>query len=75
MRRWRQGAGRTACPTADRLQITADADGPDGYRARTWKTGLARFTAETKLTITVRHFPPGTHCRCPIAELPRCAMC
>lgn len=58
-RRW-NGAGRAAYPTADRLLITADAGGSNGYRTRTWKTELAQFAAETGLAITVCHLPPGT---------------
>ena len=45
---------------ADRLLITADAGGSNGYRTRAWKTELAALAAETGLTITVCHFPPGT---------------
>ncbi|GAA1143754.1 hypothetical protein GCM10009577_79650 [Streptomyces javensis] len=41
IRRWWNGAGRTTYPTADRLLITADAGGSNGYRTRTWKTELA----------------------------------
>ncbi len=43
-----------------RLLITADAGGSNGYRTRTWKTELAQFAAESGLTITVCHLPPGT---------------
>lgn len=60
IRRWWNGAGRTAYPTADRLLITADAGGSNGYRTRTWKTELAQFAAEPGLTIIVCHLPPGT---------------
>jgi transposase len=60
IRRWWNGAGRAAYPTADRLLITADAGGSNGYRTRTWKTELARFAAEAGLAITVCHLPPGT---------------
>ncbi|MFF2520429.1 ISAzo13 family transposase [Streptomyces sp. NPDC058086] len=60
IRRWWNGAGRAAYPTACRLLITADAGGSNGYRTRTWKTELAQFAAETGLTITVCHLPPGT---------------
>ncbi|MEU0040343.1 ISAzo13 family transposase [Streptomyces sp. NPDC006333] len=60
IRRWWNGAGRATYPTAGRLLITADAGGSNGYRTRTWKTELARFAAETSLTITVCHLPPGT---------------
>ncbi len=41
IRRWWNGVGRTAYPTAGRLLITADAGGSNGYRTRTWKTELA----------------------------------
>lgn len=60
IRRWWNGAGRPLYPTAGRLLITADAGGSNGYRTRTWKTELARFAAESGLTITVCHLPPGT---------------
>ncbi|WP_326661722.1 ISAzo13 family transposase [Streptomyces canus] len=60
IRRWWNGAGRAAYPTAGRLLITADAGGSNGYRTRTWKTELARFAAESGLAVTVCHLPPGT---------------
>ena len=47
-------------PHADRLLVTADAGGSNGYRLRAWKTELARFAADTGLTVTVCHLPPGT---------------
>jgi Rhodopirellula transposase DDE domain len=60
VRRWWQLAGKDACPGATRLLVTCDAGGPDGYRNRAWKAGLARLARETGLDITVCHFPPGT---------------
>lgn len=42
-----------------RLLITADAAGSNGYRTRAWKLELAQLAAETGLTITVCHLPPG----------------
>ncbi|HET9894993.1 MAG TPA: ISAzo13 family transposase [Streptosporangiaceae bacterium] len=60
IRRWRDGAGRAACPDARRLLITADAGGSNGYRTRAWKAQLAAFALETGLAVTVCHFPPGT---------------
>jgi hypothetical protein len=60
LRRWWQQAGRTLYPNADRLLVTADAGGSNGYRVRAWKTGLARLATETGLQITVGHLPPGT---------------
>ena len=60
IRRWWNGAGRDAYPDADRLLITADAGGSNGYRHRAWKAELAAFAVETGLTVTVCHMPPGT---------------
>jgi Rhodopirellula transposase DDE domain len=60
LRHWWEQAGRVAYPHAERLLITADAGGSNGYRIRAWKTELARFAAETGLAVTVCHFPPGT---------------
>ena len=52
--------GRARFPNADRLLITADACGSNGYRLGAWKVHLARLAAETGLRITVCHYPPGT---------------
>ncbi len=60
IRRWWQARGATDYPGASSLLITADAGGSNSYRYRLWKTELAAFAAETSLTITVCHFPPGT---------------
>ncbi|MFH9979402.1 ISAzo13 family transposase [Streptomyces sp. NPDC017179] len=60
IRRWWSGQGQAAYPQATRLLITADAGGSNGYRTRAWKIELARLAAETGLTITVCHLPPGT---------------
>jgi hypothetical protein len=60
IRRWWHSQGQEAYPQATRLLITADAGGSNGYRTRAWKLQLARLAAETGLTITVSHLPPGT---------------
>lgn len=60
LRRWWNAVGADTYPQATRLLITVDAGGSNGYRTRAWKTGLAEFAAQTGLTITVCHFPPGT---------------
>jgi transposase len=60
IRRWWQGRGCLDYPHATRLLITADAGGSNCYRFRLWKAELATLAAETGLTITVCHFPPGT---------------
>jgi hypothetical protein len=60
LRRWWAQQGKAMYSEAARLLVCADAGGSNGYRVRAWKTELARFAAETGLTITVCHFPPGT---------------
>jgi transposase len=60
IRRWWQARGAGDYPGASRLLITADAGGSNSYRYRLWKAELAALAAETGLTITVCHFPPGT---------------
>jgi len=60
IRRWWCQMGRARFPDADRLLITADAGGSNGYRLRAWKVHLATLAAETGLRITVCHYPPGT---------------
>jgi hypothetical protein len=55
--RWWDQLGRTGYPTAERLLVTADAGGSNGYRVRAWNTHLARFAAATGLQVTVCHFP------------------
>ncbi len=60
IRRWWNQIGSLAYPEADRLLITADGGGSNGSRLRLWKTQLAELAAETGLSITVCHLPPGT---------------
>lgn len=59
-RRWWLSMGAEAYPEAKRLMITADCGGSNGYRTRAWKYELQRFADESRLEITVCHFPPGT---------------
>ena len=60
VRTWWEKMGRSRYPKAKRLMLTADAGGSNGYRNRLWKVELAKLAAETGLSITVCHFPPGT---------------
>jgi len=60
LRRWWTTVGRHRYRDTDRLLICADGGGSNGYRVRAWKIELAAFAAETGLTITVCHLPPGT---------------
>jgi Rhodopirellula transposase DDE domain len=60
IRRWFHQTGKGAYPGAEKLLVCADGGGSNGYRLRAWKTELAALAAETGLTITVCHLPPGT---------------
>ena len=60
IRRWWHQSAKNAHPGADRLLVCADGGGSNGYRIRAWKTEFAALAAETDLTITVCHLPPGT---------------
>ena len=60
IRTWWNQMGTVRYPKAKRLMVSADAGGSNGYRHRLWKVELAKFAAETGLTISVCHFPPGT---------------
>jgi hypothetical protein len=58
--RWWENVGQASYPDADRLLITADGGGSNGYRTRLWKTELAALATRTGLSITVAHLPPST---------------
>lgn len=60
IRRWWRCMGRKAYPEADCLLVCADAGGSNGYRPRLWKMELQHLADETRLKITVCHFPSGT---------------
>jgi DNA-binding phage protein len=58
--RWWQEMGSLVYPEADRILITSDAGGSNGYRVRLWKVMLQKWADETGLRLSVCHFPPGT---------------
>ena len=60
IRKWWNNLGQKTYPEASRLFITADSGGSNGYRLKLWKRELQKFSTESKLEITVSHFPPGT---------------
>jgi hypothetical protein len=60
VRRWWQEMGSLVYPGAQRLLITADAGGSNGYRSRLWKVMLQGVADDLGLRISVCHFPPGT---------------
>ena len=60
IKQWWQRMGKKQYPNADKLLITADGGGSNGSRTKLWKSELQRLADQTKLEITVCHFPPGT---------------
>ena len=60
IRRWWNSMGQKVYPEAEKLLITADSGGSNGYRVRLWKIEMQKFADETGLEISICHFPPGT---------------
>lgn len=60
IRRWWYTMGHERYPEANKLLITADSGGSNGYRIRLWKMELQNLANETGLFISVSHLPPGT---------------
>jgi len=58
--RWWQTLGKKRYPHAQRLLVTADSGGSNGYRLRLWKKELQRFADSMGLEVSVCHYPPGT---------------
>jgi Rhodopirellula transposase DDE domain len=58
--RWWHEMGRERFPRASELLIMADGGGSNSVRCRLWKVALQRVADETRLKLTVCHFPPGT---------------
>jgi len=50
--------GKARFPKAERLLITADAGGSNGYRLKAWKVELARWRRD-RARDHVCHYPPG----------------
>jgi len=60
IRGWWRSEGRRLYPDAEKILITADGGGSNGWRLRLWKLELQKFADQTALGIAVCHFPPGT---------------
>jgi len=60
IRRWWKEMGKQLYPKAQRLLITADWGGSNGYRVRLWRVQLQKLADELEMAIQVCHFPPGT---------------
>ena len=60
IRRWWHRLGKRRYPGAKALVITADCGGSNGNRTRLWKVELQQLADALRMTLHVRHFPPGT---------------
>jgi hypothetical protein len=60
IKQWWLLLGKEKYPNAKQILITADGGGSNGSRVKLWKTSLQEFVNESKLEVTVCHFPPGT---------------
>ena len=60
IRRWWWRMGRPLYPDATELLVTADGGGSNASRSRLWKVELQKLADDTRLTLRICHFPPGT---------------
>jgi hypothetical protein len=60
IRGWWRSEGRRLYPDAEKILITADGGGSNGWRLRLWKLELQNFADQAGLAAAVCHFPPGT---------------
>jgi hypothetical protein len=60
IRSWWANIGLARYPGAEEILVCCDSGGSNSSRCRAWKVELAALAAETGLTITVAHLPPGT---------------
>lgn len=60
IRRWWKKLGKKSYKQPKRLLLTADSGGSNGSRNRLWKYELQKLADETRITIEVCHYPPGT---------------
>lgn len=60
IRGWWRAEGRRIYAGANKILITADGGGSNGWRLRLWKSELQKLADQTGLRISVCHFPPGT---------------
>lgn len=58
--RWWESVGKHTFPNSEKIYITCDSGGSNGYRVRMWKYQLQQFSNRTGLEIEVSHFPRGT---------------
>lgn len=60
IRRYYREYGKVDYPDTKEILILADGGSSNGSRNNLWKSSLQKLANETKLTINVCHYPPGT---------------
>jgi len=56
---WWQQEGRQAYPRARQLLVLADGGGSNGHRSRLFKSSLQQFANQSRVAVTVCHYPTG----------------
>lgn len=56
---WWQQEGRQAYPRAKQLLVLADGGGSNGHRSRLFKSSLQQFANQSRVAVTVCHYPTG----------------
>ncbi|EQD72897.1 Rhodopirellula transposase family protein [mine drainage metagenome] len=60
LRRWWRWIGRRQYPEAKEVLVCADGGGSNGYRLHAWKYFLQQWADDSRLSVTVCHYPRGT---------------
>jgi len=60
IRTWWYDMGKSMYTEANKIMITADCGGSNGYRNRLWKSELQKLANEINIPLQVNHLPPGT---------------
>lgn len=60
IRNWWYTMGAPEYANIEKILITADCGGSNGYRVKLWKSELQKLANELGINFAVCHFPPGT---------------
>ena len=57
---WWKIIGENTFSDIDKIYITCDGGGSNGWRTKAWKVAVQDFANRTNLEVHVSHYPPGT---------------